>query len=192
MAKQISEFTNKAVPETTDEVVIQETGGGTTKKATLTNILTNLLGTASTKNTGTTSDTVPLNGADASFDDIESTTGLLTLNGNATGGESITIADDAVGSITPPRTAGFAFVTRSGDAAPDPDLSALVWYDVGGSLEVIEISSGLGLGSKFDVSTSNVTGTTGADGNVTVAVQSGVIKIENRGTLSANFQVTFL
>ena len=37
--KEINDLTAKAVPVSTDELVIQETGGGTTKKATLTNII---------------------------------------------------------------------------------------------------------------------------------------------------------
>lgn len=37
--KQINDLTAKAVPVSTDELVLQETGGGTTKKATLANLV---------------------------------------------------------------------------------------------------------------------------------------------------------
>lgn len=123
--------------------------------------------------------------------EVDISSGLLELNGNDIGGTQVTIADDAVASITPPRTGGFMFVTSAGNTDyPKVNESGLLFYDVGASLYIYETP--LSIGSALDVSTSDVTGTTGTDGNITVAVQSGVIKIENRRGFSENFQVTFL
>jgi len=116
--------------------------------------------------------------------------GLLELDGNDIGGTQVTIADDAVASITPPRTGGFMFVTASvtDREYPQQSRSGMVFFDVGGSLEIQERITATAL----DISTSDITGTTGTDGNVTVAVQSGVIKIENRGGSTHVFDITFL
>ncbi len=123
--------------------------------------------------------------------EVQITSGLLELDGNDIGGTQVTIADDAVASITPPRTGGFMFVTCAGNANyPKANESGLLFYDVGASLYIYETP--LSLGSDLDVSTSDVTGTTGTDGHITVAVQSGVIKIENRRGFSETFQITFM
>jgi hypothetical protein len=118
--------------------------------------------------------------------------GLLTLNGNDIGGESITIADDAVGSITPPRDGGFALVSAlSGGEFPVSARSVLIYYDVGGSLQIGKCNIGFGA-ADVDVTASDVSGTTGTDTKTTIAVQSGVLKIENRAGGSYVFKVTFL
>jgi len=123
--------------------------------------------------------------------EVKVTSGLLELDGNDIGGTQVTIADDAVASITPPRNGGFMFVTSAGNTDyPKVNESGLLFYDVGLSLYIFETS--LGTGSDLDVSTSDVTGTTGTDGHITVAVQSGVIKIENRRGFSETFQITFM
>lgn len=117
--------------------------------------------------------------------------GLLELDGNDIGGTQVTIADDAVATITPPRTGGFMVMTAAGDSNyPNSAKSGRLYYDVGASLHVQNRDASYTTG--LDVSTSDVTGTTGTDGNVTVAVQAGVIKIENRIGFSSSFQITFL
>lgn len=123
---------------------------------------------------------------------VEVRSGKLRLDGNDIGGTQVTIADDAVASITPPRKGGFMFVTSQGTSDyPNVTSSAVIFYDVGASLTCLK-QSFTGIGSNVLVSTSDVTGTTSTDGNVTIAVQSGVLKIENRiGSLNT-FQVTFL
>ena len=124
--------------------------------------------------------------------EVQVTSGLLELDGNDIGGTQVTIADDAVASITPPRKGGFMFVTCQGNNDfPQTGNSGLFWYDVGGSLSIFAQPSS-GIGGGLDASTSDVTGTTGTDGSVTVAVQTGVIKIENRNGSSGTFQITFL
>jgi len=123
--------------------------------------------------------------------EVQVTSGLLELDGNDIGGTQVTIADDAVASITPPRTGGFMMITSAGFSNyPKVSESGLLFYDVGASLDVFKTP--LSIGSDLDVTTSDVTGTTGTDGHCTVAVQSGVIKIENRTGASRTYQVTFL
>lgn len=121
------------------------------------------------------------------FQDID----YIDLKGNKFSGISVSIDDDNVESITPPRVGGFFVVTCNGDSsAPQSSSSNMIFYDTGSSLQ---ITKGVGFTSSIlDVTTSDVTGTTGTDGNTTIAVQSGVIKIENRQGATRNFQVTFL
>lgn len=118
----------------------------------------------------------------------------LTFNGNPIGGELITIADDAVGVFTPPRTGGFANITCDGNTgAPQIQLSANVYFDVGASSLAIEKSGGwTSLGSNVDVSnTLTPTGATGTDGRVLVAVTADALRIENRSGQARSFAVTF-
>ena len=125
--------------------------------------------------------------------EVQVTSGLLELDGNDIGGTQVTIADDAVASITPPRTGGFMFVTDDGNGSfPSTVRSGFVFYDVGGSLNIQKQTTVGTVGDSINVSTSDVTGTTGLDGFVTIAVQTGVIKIENRGGSSKTYQITFL
>ena len=102
---------------------------------------------------------------------------------------AITIADDAVGSITPPRQGVImSILCEADDEYPQVAQSGLVYCDTGTSLAITAIWDN----SQFDVSTSDVTGTTGVDTNVTVAVQSGTIKIENRIGSSLTFYYSFI
>jgi len=128
--------------------------------------------------------------------EVQVTSGLLELNGNDIGGTQVTIADDAVASITPPRTGGFMIVTTQGDSVyPNIAGSGMLYYDVGLSLDMrrLDVFGTYTFGSSdLSVSTSDLTGTTGTDTHVTFSAQSGVIKIENRIGSSSSFQVTFL
>ncbi|WP_426033347.1 hypothetical protein [Cypionkella sp. TWP1-2-1b2] len=118
--------------------------------------------------------------------------GVLSLAGNAIGGQSLTIANNAVGIISVPRIGGFAAITCSGNSAsPLPDYSGQVYFDAGTTLQIIKNTGFTGLSASLNVSTSDVTGTTGTAGFVTVAVQSSVLKIENRLGATRDFQVTF-
>jgi len=123
--------------------------------------------------------------------------GYLTLNGNDIGGTQVTIADDAVASITPPRTGGFMMITSDGTTDyPNVNRTGMIYYDVGASLDLqkLDVFGSYAYGSSdLNVTTGNLTGTTGTDGNVTVsAASSGVIKVENRTGGNRTFSVTFL
>ena len=121
-----------------------------------------------------------------------SAAGLTSQAGNATGAMAITIADDAVGSITVPRQGGFATITCAGaTASPLPDFSGQVYFDAGTTLQIIKGAAFTGLSAFLNVVTTDVLGTTGTDTYVTVAVQAGVLKIENRSGAARTFQVTF-
>ena len=124
--------------------------------------------------------------------EVQVTSGLLELNGNDIGGTQVTIADDAVASITPPRTGGFVAITVNGDSAyPAGNSYSInsIYYDVGASLAIEKRDT---YATNVNTTASDLTGTTGSDGKVTVAVQSGVIKIENRIGGDYSFQITFL
>jgi len=114
----------------------------------------------------------------------------LTIGGNELGAERLTIADDAVGSVTPPKTGGWATITTRTDGDfPDAQRSATFYYDTGSSLAIAAVFENAS--SLMDFVTTDVTGTTGIDGEITVAAQSGVIKIENRMGSSDSFTISF-
>lgn len=128
--------------------------------------------------------------------EVQVTSGLLELNGNDIGGTQVTIADDAVASITPPRNGGFMMITCQGDAIyPQVSATGMLFYDVGTSLDAkkLDVFGTYTFGSSdLSVTTGDLTGTTGTDTHVTVSAMSGVIKVENRVGFAANFQITFL
>jgi hypothetical protein len=118
----------------------------------------------------------------------------LTLASNEIGGVQITIADDAVGTVTPPRYGGFMFITTNGTSVyPFYALSGLVHYDCGNSV-FLDKNTGFGSTSgSLDTTTGILSGTTGLDGKVTTSPQSGgTLQIENRSGASRTFQLTFL
>lgn len=103
-----------------------------------------------------------------------------------------TVADDGVLSVPTPRHGGFARVTCLGGTdvnGPFPlgSVSGEVIYDTGSS-----VSNTLGFGGgSFAAIGTNVTGTTGADGSVTVGVIAGNLRIENRTGAPTRFRVSF-
>ena len=114
-----------------------------------------------------------------------------SVDGNITGQYKLTIADDAVGSITPPRNGGMFIVTCM--TGPYGPASALVFFDLGGSVN-IDLNTGWAgtTSDNVSVSTSSVAGTTGADGNLNIGTSGGALQFENRVGNSADYTVTFL
>ncbi|MDK1489385.1 hypothetical protein QN219_04850 [Sinorhizobium sp. 7-81] len=107
---------------------------------------------------------------------------------------TITIADDAAVSITTPKNGGQCVITCCGSTEngnfPDPLRSGTVFYDVGtATLSATKFSAA---GTNFLAVNTDVTGTTGTDGNVTVGVVAGNIRIENRAGSSQVFRYAFL
>lgn len=92
-------------------------------------------------------------------------------------GGSITIADDAVGEITPDYTGGIIILTGNNltSPTPTPNIGA-AYFDVGSSL----LASSFIAFSGFAVANSTLAGTTGSDGSITIGRNTGVIQIENR------------
>ena len=103
---------------------------------------------------------------------------------------SVTIADDAVGTVTMPRFGSFVSVIPGGDITSVQNAGAgLFLCDVGSSELLISVYSGV----DFAISTSTLTGTTGTDGDVTVKANNDkTISIENRRGQSFNFHVGVL
>lgn len=118
----------------------------------------------------------------------------ITIGGNEIGGVQFTLADDAVVSITPPRLGGFARITCAGNSSsPNAAWSGEIWFDCGATPAIEKGTAFAGLGAQLDVTTSNLTGTSGTDTNVTVAARdTGVLRVENRAGSSKDFQITFL
>lgn len=106
---------------------------------------------------------------------------------------TITVADDASASIPTPKNGGTCIITCCGTtengAFPDPLRSGAVFYDTGTASYSATKQFG---GANFLAVNTDVTGTTGVDGNVTVGVVLGNIRIENRQGASQVFRYTFL
>lgn len=145
--------------------------------------------TAQTAYTVESSGTLSLSSSNTSIDDIAE----YTRKFNAV---EITINDDSVGSITPPYTGGQAFLTADPTDPKGAEWSTQIYYDVGSSLDIIQTTVGVSptfvFGSFIDVTTSNVTGTTGTNGRVTIAAQSNTLKIENRSGSTITYHIKFL
>ena len=108
---------------------------------------------------------------------------------------ALVVADDAVGSIdmTSHRRGGFAKIVALTEATglfPIRIDSVEVWFDLGSSLECFRSSNAAVVGSNVDAVTTDVTGTSGTDGKITVAAQANTLKIENRSGAARYFVVT--
>ena len=80
MAKEISELSGKTTPVGTDEIEIQETGGGTSKKATLTNVWANQASPTATSGDSTISNGNLVIGTSGKGNDFSATgDGLETM-----------------------------------------------------------------------------------------------------------------
>jgi len=112
---------------------------------------------------------------------ILSTNGLIsgTNQPAAYGLLGAVIADNAVATITPPRLGGFLMITVANGTTYNPAAQGIVAYSCGAALSVSELSF-TGIGTSLAVTTGTLTGTTGADGDLTVSARSGDIQIENR------------
>lgn len=121
--------------------------------------------------------------------DLAASSGNLLLSGNPIFAQQITIADDAVATITTPRNCGWAFIT----AMPQLRWSGVFGYDTGSSTN----SASVWVTSDFVVTIGAIpTGTTGTDGKVTAFLKSspgdGKIYLENRAGGALTFNVTFI
>lgn len=114
----------------------------------------------------------------------------LNFNSNLVGFDRITIADDAVGLLTPPRPGGRLSIVCNGHGNfPLAQHSALIFFDTGSTLEIIKEAGG----SALDVVTTDlVVAGDGTDARVTVAARTGQVKILNRSGGTGIFDVAFL
>lgn len=113
--------------------------------------------------------------------------GALRAPGYRSG--EINLADDASATVTPLDKAGFLLVSVD-PGAEHPPLSAFGFaaYDAGASPQVTKLAGG----ADFDTVSSDVDGTTGIDGHVTIGVVAGSLRIENRLGATATLRYTFL
>lgn len=106
---------------------------------------------------------------------------------------TVTIANDAAASIPTPKNGGLCFITCCGSTEngnfPDALRSGAVFYDVGTATFTATKQFG---GANFIAVNTDVTGTTGTVGNVTVGVIAGNLRIENRQGGSQVFRYAFL
>lgn len=101
----------------------------------------------------------------------------------------ITIADDAVASITPPSSGGFLLITIVDAAYPQSTHSGILVYDTGSSLALTSMVLGPNMQNH---GTTPLTGTTGTDGFANIGVTAGQIRIENRFGSTRAYSYTFL
>lgn len=107
------------------------------------------------------------------------------ISANSFNGDiEISIGDDAVGYVDLPTDYGFVSVIRSDTA--NAFFSAIAAYG-SGRLSFI----GAGSGSTVDMNNTTLTGTTGPGGDVSIAINSGQLAIENRTGPSRKFRVCF-
>ena len=108
---------------------------------------------------------------------------------------SVVIADEGVTTITPTRSGGFLEIHANSDDGttglyPLSNYSTKIFFDSGSSPVGAKITTAIG--ADVDLTTSDVTGTTGTNGKVTIATLSNVIKIENQkgGTIKFFYTIT--
>jgi hypothetical protein len=101
-------------------------------------------------------------------------------------GRTYTLADDTAMSVTPPVAGGHVVVNAPGTSL----LHAIVVYEVDASPQCSVVGSAI---SNVATGTTALTGTTGVDGNFTIAaVSDGKMHFENRRGGDVTFTVTFL
>lgn len=100
---------------------------------------------------------------------------------------SVTVADDAVTSITPPSTAGGMVFIYTANVA---NAYAVAFFRASGT-HILANAGTLGAGMTLTAG-STPTGTTGGDGTVNVFCNAGQIHIENRNGASRSFTYFFM
>lgn len=99
---------------------------------------------------------------------------------------SLSIADDAVHSFTPPFTSGFVLVHTNNGAATK---RVMAQYCTSGTA----VMSAISIGTDYNAATGALTGTTGTDSKVTVSAHTdGKIYIENRSGAAATLNYSIL
>ncbi|MDX0227190.1 glycosyl hydrolase family 28-related protein [Sinorhizobium meliloti] len=106
---------------------------------------------------------------------------------------TVTVANDAAASIPTPKNGGLCFITCCGSTEnglfPDALRSGAVFYDTGTATFTATKQFG---GANLIAVNTDVTGTTGVVGNVTVGVIASNLRIENRQGGSQVFRYAFL
>lgn len=122
---------------------------------------------------------VPTVGADSS---MEVAGGFIETH-------TLTIADNAAGSVTPGFDGGFAFVAAGNDGSPASNANAIFHFDVGPSNSIVSAFTG----PAATLTTGVLTGTTGVDGDLTISAGAdGNLYVENRTGASRKFTIHIL
>ena len=101
----------------------------------------------------------------------------------------ITVANDAVGSITPPGAGGIVAISLVDTTYPQAGHSGLFSYDAGPSLALFTLATRPSLENH---GTAVLSGTTGTDARSSVAVQLGELNIENRHGGTRTYAYSFI
>jgi hypothetical protein len=120
-------------------------------------------------------------------------TGTIQINDRIIFADQVTIADDAVATITPTFTAGTLDLKCGGGVSTQrlENFSCWISLDIGTTPFAEKSTAFASLGADVNVVTSTVlAGTTGTDGKVTVSAQNnGTFIIENRSGASRTFHL---
>lgn len=125
-------------------------------------------------------------------------TGRVSIGGTEINGTALTIADNQRIQYGLSRQGGFLFMTVGGSVGATTTIesaSAILLFDLGTTRTMAKLDiaqGGSNISSLVDTSTDDLTGTTGADGRVTVSARPGNIHIENRLGGSAVFNLMVL
>lgn len=95
------------------------------------------------------------------------------------------VADDAIALVATPEAGGFALILQRFDGVyPDAVRSAIVAFDTGPSLKLIELANG---GGTINIIDGDLTGATGPDGAMNIGRRSGALVIENRSGVEQSY-----
>ena len=118
---------------------------------------------------------------------------ILTMGAAVIGGIKVTIADDAVTTVTPPRNAGMVMIAVGGTSAfPQKNVSGQMYFQVAGTLVCEKNTGWATVGALLDASLATLTGTTGTDTHFTVSAITGGLMLENRTGASRSVTVIYL
>ncbi|WP_299938562.1 DUF2793 domain-containing protein [uncultured Pelagimonas sp.] len=110
---------------------------------------------------------------------IAAGTGIVTAPQGMNSGMISGVGDNTAFGIPIPAeqlASGVIFIFSEDQNYPQPGVNAALWFDVGLSLSFAPIS----VGSRVDLTTGVLSGDTGADGRMTIAVDTRQIHVENR------------
>ena len=119
--------------------------------------------------------------------------GILTMGGAVIGGIKVTIADNAVTTVTPPRNGGFVMISVAATQAfPQKNASGIMYFQIAGTLVCEKNTGWATVGSLLDASLATLTGTTGTATHFTVSAITGGLMLENRTGASRSVTVIYL
>lgn len=105
----------------------------------------------------------------------------LSTHDDVAVGTSALILDGAVGTFTPPRTGGRAFLSVNATAtSPRAEFSGELWYNVSAAPDCLKLSSAIGASLTAISPGVALTGSEGSAGHIVVSAYGGLIYVANR------------